>query len=175
MVGRQKAIAGCLVLMAASALSGCSSDSLSQVSLSNSLNLLKPTVASSGAMPAEDASLGRTGPVAPEDLVDAAGQCAGAPSAAPDGSGAAQGTVIGGIALGMSECDVVRRAGQPSNVVINADNNNLRLAVLTYGSGNWPGIYRFSEGRLKEIDRGPTPEPQKPTRAKKPPRTKPRA
>jgi hypothetical protein len=111
--------------------------------------------------------LGPRGPVAAEDLVGADGRCsaaivAGTPPAegsvagdlasAPD-SGMPQ--VSGGIALGMSECDAVRRAGTPANVNIGAGDNNDRNVVLTYLSGPWPGIYTFSSGRLKEIAAAP--------------------
>ena len=40
--------------------------------------------------------------------------------------------------------------------------------MLTYLSGPWPGIYHFSDGRLKEIDRAPEP----PAPAKPPPKKK---
>jgi hypothetical protein len=71
--------------------------------------------------------------------------------------------VIGGIALGMSECNVVRRAGLAGNVNISAGDRGERKVVLTYLSGTWPGIYTFSDGRLKIVDRAPVPEtPVKP-------------
>ena len=70
--------------------------------------------------------------------------------------------VMGGIALGMTECQTVARAGQPANVAIGAGEKGERTAVLTYLTGTWPGIYRFSDGRLKIIDRAPAPpEPPK--------------
>jgi hypothetical protein len=130
-----------------------------------------------------NASLGPSGPVGPEELVNADGSCApAAPEAAqatapqaaaptepvPDrlqGDGgsaapAASPPVMGGIALGMTECQAVRRAGQPSNVGIGAEQTGERKVVLTYVSGPWPGIYTFSSGRLKTIDM--VPEQQKP-------------
>ena len=58
----------------------------------------------------------------------------------------------GGIALGMSECDVVFRAGQPSSVQIGNAPNGDRTAVLTYQSGPRPGIYHFLRGGLTEMD-----------------------
>lgn len=76
--------------------------------------------------------------------------------------------VLGGIALGMSECDSVRRAGLPGNVAIRAGDKGQRLVTLTYLAGPWPGIYHFADGRLKEIDRAPTP----PAAAKAPPKKK---
>ncbi|MDO8876929.1 MAG: hypothetical protein Q8M24_00745 [Pseudolabrys sp.] len=89
--------------------------------------------------------------------------------------------VVGGIALGMSECDAVRRAGVPANVSIGAGDSNDRRVVLTYLAGPWPGIYTFSSGRLKEISAAPVqPKPaakpaakRKPVAAAKPRATQP--
>jgi hypothetical protein len=179
------------------------------------------------------APLGPSGPVAPEDLVDAGGHCAAearaqapaepapapaAPAAAepataptappakpsygslagdlasapmpqgpppapmpvsvpanermdtlqPEGGGGPP--VLGGIALGMTECQAVRRAGQPSNVAISAGDKGARKVVITYLTGTWPGIYTFDSGRLQEIDE--VPEQQKP--AKPAPKKKPK-
>jgi hypothetical protein len=75
--------------------------------------------------------------------------------------------IMGGIALGMSECDVVRRAGLPGNVNIGAGDNGERKVVLTYLSGTWPGIYTFDAGRLKVVDRAPEPPPSTKPPAKK--------
>jgi hypothetical protein len=75
----------------------------------------------------------------------------------------------GGVALGMTECDVVRRAGQPQQVAIGADAAGERTTVVTYLSGNAPGIYHFSSGRLKVIDQAPQPaKPEKPKKKTKP-------
>lgn len=63
--------------------------------------------------------------------------------------------VAGGIALGMTECQTVQRAGVPTNVAISAGDKGERKAVLTFLSGPWPGIYTFADGRLKVIDRAP--------------------
>ena len=76
--------------------------------------------------------------------------------------------ILGGIALGMSECDVVRRAGTPGNVAISAGARGERKVVLTYLSGTWPGIYTFDAGRLKVVDRAPVPEtPAQPVKKQK--------
>ena len=69
--------------------------------------------------------------------------------------------IMGGIALGMSECDVVRRAGLAGNVNISAGEKGERRVVLTYLTGTWPGIYTFDAGRLKIVDRAPEPPPSK--------------
>jgi hypothetical protein len=68
--------------------------------------------------------------------------------------------VMGGVALGMTECQVVRRAGPPSNVAItagNADGKGERKVVLTYDGGSWPGIYSFVSGRLQVVEGLPAP------------------
>lgn len=69
--------------------------------------------------------------------------------------------IMGGVALGMSECDVVRRAGLAGNVNIGAGEKGERRVVLTYLTGTWPGIYTFDAGRLKVVDRAPEPPPSK--------------
>jgi hypothetical protein len=83
----------------------------------------------------------------------------------PEVGGGGAPTGVGGIALGMTECEAVRRAGQPSNVAINAGDKGARKVVVTYLSGPWPGIYTFASGRLQEIDAAPVqPKPAKPVK-----------
>jgi len=118
-------------------------------------------------------------PVQPADrpVGSVAGDLAGAPMPAMPVSARANDTpavdpntpqVVGGIALGMTECDAVRRAGLPGNIAISAGAKGERTVVLTYLTGTWPGIYHFSDGRLKQIDRAPAPpEPVKKQKAKK--------
>ena len=81
----------------------------------------------------------------------------------------------GGIALGMTECQTVQRAGAPSNVAISAGEKGERKVVLTYLSGPWPGIYTFASGRLNVVERAP--EQPKPAKAapQKTPKKKPSA
>jgi hypothetical protein len=57
-----------------------------------------------------------------------------------------------GIALGMTECEVVRVAGNTDRVEVGAESGQ-RLVTLTYMSGNRPGLYRFRDGRLVTMDR----------------------
>jgi hypothetical protein len=127
----------------------------------------------------------RNRPITAADLVDANGACPPLPAPVPvpvqssaDGATpiptAPEGppTLLGqGIALGMSECDVVYRAGGPSNVQLGKSPNGERTSVLTYNSGPRPGIYRFEGGRLMDMDRvevaPPPPEP-KTVKKKKP-------
>jgi hypothetical protein len=89
----------------------------------------------------------------------------------PDGSCAGDSGefVGGGIALEMSECDVVRRMGPPQNVDVAANARGDRTAVLTYRQGERPGIYRFVAGRLVGIERtgDPEPEPERPAKKSK--------
>jgi len=98
-------------------------------------------------------------PVTAADLVSAEGQCdSGAGQAAADPT-AAGGTVAGGIALQMTECDVVRRAGPVEKIDIGSGERGERAVTLTYLRGPWPGIYRFTGGRLVSIERAPGPPP----------------
>jgi hypothetical protein len=77
--------------------------------------------------------------------------------------------VAGGIALGMTECQAVQRAGTPNNVAISAEKGE-RKVVITYLSGPWPGIYTFAGGRLSVVERAP--EQPKPAAPKKTPKKK---
>jgi hypothetical protein len=65
--------------------------------------------------------------------------------------------VFGGIGLQMTECEVVRRAGQPDRFDFGTNQRGERTLVLTYTRGPWPGIYRFAEGRLYSIEGTPAP------------------
>ena len=58
-----------------------------------------------------------------------------------------------GVALQMTECEVVRVAGYTDRVEIGADERGRRSVTLTYMSGIRPGIYRFVDGRLASMDR----------------------
>jgi hypothetical protein len=102
-------------------------------------------------------------PVTAADLVSENGQCAPAEGApAPDSeSDGAQPFQSGGIALQMTECDVVRRAGAPEQLQVGADERGDRSAVMTYTQGPRPGIYRFNAGRLTSIERGPDAPPSR--------------
>ena len=79
-----------------------------------------------------------------------------------------------GIALAMTECDVVRVAGQSDRVEIGANERGQRTVTLTYLRGERPGIYRFGDGRLASMER--VAEPPAPPKPKRPAKTaKPRA
>jgi hypothetical protein len=119
-------------------------------------------------------------PLRPDDLVSADGAC---PGMAPPGAGAqaladnAAGAppVPGGtVALGHTECDVVRGIGAPDSVNLSNGPGGGRLAVVTWSRGPRAGIYTFTGGRLSSIERGPEPVAP-PKVAKKPPKKKPAA
>jgi hypothetical protein len=128
----------------------------------------------------------RTRPITANDLVAANGSCpppaalqAPATAAAnqPGNAPAATDTSTllgGGIALGMSECDVVFRAGAPSAVQIGNAPNGDRTAVLTFNSGPRSGIYHFQAGALMDVERGQT-APAPAQAAKKKPAPAPKA
>jgi hypothetical protein len=127
-------------------------------------------------------------PVTAEQMVDASGRCAAGamaaqPAASQPNAQASAGQpgglppqddasmlMPGGIALGMTECDVVAHAGTPERVEIGTGERNERTATLTYIHGQRPGIYHFSAGRLKSMERAPEPavaaKPEKKKRAK---------
>src|ERR1700744_593007 len=111
-------------------------------------------------------------PVRADDLVSADGAC---PGMAPPGAdaqaltdNAAGAPVPGGtVALGHTECDVVRGIGAPDSVNLSTGPGGGRLAVVTWSRGARAGIYTFSGGRLTSIERGPEPvEPPKAARPK---------
>jgi hypothetical protein len=126
-------------------------------------------------------------PITANDLIAANGSCS-PPPAAPVAPAATPNPAVApvvapdtpsllgeGVALGMSECEVVWRAGAPNNVELGKNPNGERTAVLTFDSGPRPGIYRFERGRLMEMDSvAPPPAPpqvakKKPVKPKKPP------
>ena len=116
----------------------------------------------------------RERPLTVNDLVDANGACPAAQAPPPVPQQAAPATadassvpagdlasMLGGnIAIGMSECDVVQRLGQPNSVNLGTNPNGLRGAILTYSGGSRPGLYRFEAGRLTEMDRVEQPPAQ---------------
>jgi hypothetical protein len=118
-------------------------------------------------------------PVRPDELVSADGACPGmAPPGADaqaltDGPAGAPPAPAGTVALGHTECDVVRGIGAPDSVNLSTNPRGERSAVVTWSRGPRAGIYTFTGGRLSSIERGP--EPVAPKVAKKPPKKKPAA
>jgi hypothetical protein len=112
-------------------------------------------------------------PVGPEDLVSADGACPGmAPPGAPADANAstAPAPVGGTVALGHTECDVVRGIGAPSSVNLSNDPAGRRVAVVTWTAGPRAGIYTFTSGRLSSVEGNPEPPPA--PKAKPKPRKK---
>jgi hypothetical protein len=98
-------------------------------------------------------------PPAPQELVSPDGQCADTAAGDPTADQMTPGLPSGGVALQMTECEVVRRVGLPERVELGATERGDRAAVLTYTQGARPGIYRFAGGRLYAIERAPEPAP----------------
>jgi hypothetical protein len=119
-------------------------------------------VDANGACPAPVAPTAQAAPVQP-----APAAASGKPPDAPPASDANP-LLGGGVALGMSECDIVNRAGAPNSVQLGNNPNGDRTAVLTFNAGPRPGIYHFERGSLTEIDGVPAP-PAAPKIAKKKP------
>jgi hypothetical protein len=117
-------------------------------------------------------------PVTAQDMVSADGACPGMASAggpananASSDSATAASTPVGTVALGHTECDVVRGIGPPASVNISNNARGERVAVINYSQGQRAGIYTFTAGRLTSIERGSDPvEPNtaKPKAKKKP-------
>jgi hypothetical protein len=73
-----------------------------------------------------------------------------------------------GIALSMTECQVVSVAGYTNQIQIGANERGERTVVLTYMSGDRPGIYHFRGGRLVNMERVAVVEqPKRPQRPAK--------
>ena len=71
-----------------------------------------------------------------------------------------------GIALQMTECQVVAVAGYTDRVEIGTNARGQRTVMLAYMTGERPGIYRFTAGRLTSMER--VEEPPQPKKPKKP-------
>ena len=114
-------------------------------------------------------------PVAAADLVSADGACPGmAPPPGPadaNASTTAPAPTGGTVALGHTECDVVRGIGAPSNVSLSGDAAGRRVAVVTWNTGPRAGIYTFTNGRLSSIE-GVPEAPVAPKAAKPKPKKK---
>jgi hypothetical protein len=97
-------------------------------------------------------------PVTAEDLVSADGACPGmAPAGAPADANASAPPPGGTVALGHTECDVVRGIGAPGSVNLSNNARGDRVAVITWTSGPRAGIYTFTGGRLTSIEGSPEP------------------
>ena len=109
-------------------------------------------------------------PVSADDLVSAEGGCpgmtpAGGPADANALTNGAAGappapSTTGTVALGHTECDVVRGIGAPDSVNLSNNPRGDRVAVVNYSRGQRAGIYTFTAGRLSSIERGAEPVAQ---------------
>lgn len=111
-------------------------------------------------------------PVGADDLVSAEGFCPGmaapgeANAATEDAAAAPRPSRTGTVALGHTECDVVRGIGPPASINLSNNPRGDRLAVVNYLQGQRAGIYTFTGGRLSSIERGPEqPPPPKTTKS----------
>jgi hypothetical protein len=105
-------------------------------------------------------------PITSADLVAPDGSC---PIVQGQAAGTADSTTAqatpqpapaaGAIALQMTECDVVRRAGPVEQIDTGANERGERTVTLIYQRGPSPGIYRFTGGRLASIERAPGSPP----------------
>jgi len=90
----------------------------------------------------------------------------------PDGACPEAAQAPRGIAVGMTECDLVRVAGPTTGIEIGANERGERTAVLTYPEGERAGIYSFNAGLLVSVERLPnapeSPKGPKPRKPKKP-------
>jgi hypothetical protein len=111
-------------------------------------------------------------PVTSEDLVSADGLCPGMtpPNGPADANALTDGaaaSTTGAVALGHTECDVVRGIGAPDSVNLSNNPRGDRVAVINYSKGQRAGIYTFTSGRLSSIERGPEPvAPPNPAKSK---------
>jgi hypothetical protein len=165
------------LLAGTAALAACSSSlpDFSQFKLPNPRQML-PSNSDTYVAPA---SARASRPVGPQDLVDGQGLCPGMATGAEiaSGSDAAAGAAPappaapGAVGLDMSECEVVRAAGQPQTVNIGTNDRGDRRVVMTYANSERAGTYEFVSGRLTSLERGPEPPP--PPKPEKPAKKKP--
>ena len=120
----------------------------------------------------ETPPLSQDKPVTPDELVSADGNCPGMAAPGTDATALANGaaasppSTTGRVALGHTECDVVRGIGAPDNVNFSNNGRGDRVAVVSYSRGQRAGIYTFTAGRLSSIERAP--EAAAPARGAKP-------
>jgi hypothetical protein len=180
-VNRKRLLA---LLLLAPMIAGCSGGSLSDMFSSDLLSKDADWFSRSGRLFIRQVSI-ETPPLTPdkpitaEDLVSAQGFCPGmAPpggsNALADGAAAAPApSPTGTVALGHTECDVVRGIGAPDSVNLANNGRGDRVAVVTWSQGQRAGIYTFTAGRLSSIERGPQPVAQPKPKSK--PKKKPAA
>ena len=160
-------------------LAGCSGASMSDMFSSDLLSRDADWFKRTGRLTIENVSappLNPDKPITANDLVSPEGMCPGMPApagpsdanASADGAAAgAPPVVTGSVALGHTECDVVRAVGVPNSVNISKNERGDRLVVLTYNQGPRAGSYTFEAGRLNSIEGIEAPPPAPKSKAAK--------
>lgn len=129
----------------------------------------------SGNSTIETPPLSASKEVTPNDLVTSEGQCSGGPgqSAPVDANASSESQsemvqIAAPVALGHTECDVVRAIPvAPDRVNLSSNERGDRVALITWINGPRPGAYTFTSGRLTSIERVDAPAPEKPARGAK--------
>lgn len=171
---------------AALGLAGCSSAQIPEMSEVKLLPEMRSFLPSNSNTYASATTMRALKPVAPTDLVDGQGLCAGMAAPAPvsaepgavtsEQAPAAAPSLPQPVALEMTECEVARALGPPARAEV-ASEGGERILTMTYMGNDRSGIYRFKAGRLATIERGaeppPAPKPDKKTNKKAAPAKKP--
>jgi hypothetical protein len=134
-------------------MTGCNTDGTS------SLKLWDPHAQPDWAVASldKDKTLARAGSIG--DIIDSSGRCmadsfSAAKDPAVDQTKAVHKELAPtAIALEMTECEIVKRAGPADRVDIGVNERGERVASLTYAHAVRPGLYQFRSGRLFSIDR----------------------
>lgn len=157
-----------LLLVTAPVLGGCGA-SLSDYSLKDQEWFSRPARMFNRSVSIETPPLSPSTPVGPNDLISADGACAGMTPTDANALAEGQPVPTGSVALGHTECDVARAIGTPDNVNLSTNERGDRVAVLNYSRGPRAGIYRFTAGRLTDVQGvvAPEPAPKSGKRAKK--------
>jgi hypothetical protein len=159
-----------LLLAVAPVVAGCGS--ISDFSLKDQEWFSRPGRMFKNSSTIETPPLSVAKEVTSNDLISSDGQCAGmpAPSAPADANAStdAPAAALAPVALGHTECDVVRAIPvAPDNVNLSTNERGERLAHITWMHGPRPGAYVFTSGRLSSIERVDVPAPEKPARPAK--------
>jgi hypothetical protein len=143
-------------------LGGCSTSSLSDMTLTPNLSNFEWNPYSQASTHTLAPRL-TSAPATAADYVNADGSCAGATDEA----------VPAAVALQQTECTVVRILGVPERVEIGTNERGDRATKLVYSRGDRPGLYHFAAGKLKLIERiaEPAPPPRQQRQPAKPRRT----
>lgn len=171
------------LLLAAPLLAGCAGGAASDLFQSDLLSKDANWFSRTGRLSIQNVSidappLTSNKPVTSDDLVTVEGYCSGmAPPPAPSDANALTDNpagappaaapapvVTGTVALGHTECDVVRGIGAPVSVNLSNNPRGDRVAVVTYLQGPRAGIYTFTGGRLSSVERAPVVEQPKPAK-----------